>query len=236
MSNIVYVGTYFDTLGRELPNDKKIGITTDNVHNRQRALSRTKSPLGFVMLYAWKVDMEARLIEKTLHDLFKDQRITGEWFRDEGETVADGVFSLMNLLSTVGTRVEQMDLETREVAVEGEPSVEISTANLVRKRKSKSSITDEFCFTHLNGATFVQNAYKRTIVVEVLSDRFVAYYEDDKDKSMVEGNRKETYSHLVVKAHKDTGATSQCAPNFGKIKDASGEELYSVVEKLKSNV
>ncbi len=171
MSNIVYVGTYFDTLGRKMPNDKKIGITTDDVSSRQRALSRTKSPIGFVMLRAWKIGGDARDIERALHSVFKDQQITGEWFKDVDETVIDGVKSVMDLLSRFGATVEEMDLDTQEVVDDEESATNSASAKLVRKTSDKSfrkHFPEKFIGESLKYGRGQQTGNPMSVVIDIL--------------------------------------------------------------------
>ena len=96
MSNVLYIGMHHDSNGSVMPNYKKIGITTDDVNNRQRSLSRTKSPIGFVMLKAWKLESDARDVERHVHLFLDEYRLAGEWFSDDEDTVTSKVISTMD--------------------------------------------------------------------------------------------------------------------------------------------
>ena len=56
MEGYIYLGQYYDVLGRELNlSDKKIGLSIDPV-GREYQLNRTKSPIGYSIIAVYKVD------------------------------------------------------------------------------------------------------------------------------------------------------------------------------------
>jgi len=138
MSNIVYVGTYGDVLGRSISlNDKKIGITTDSVKNRKNSLSNTKSPIQFVMLRAWKINGDAYPVEQSLHKLYLSRRIPdgGEWFEDEDDSILTGVESLMKLLNA-----SEIDLlNSNSVESKEDHNLNEDKSSVVRKRNFHSN-------------------------------------------------------------------------------------------------
>ena len=107
MKNILYIGQMFYTEDgtefTEIHNDKKIGITK-NLDNRSEGLSGTNSPFVWVPLKAWKkLDGAAGDMETILHNLKREERVTGrtrgkksEWFSDEDEMLVSDIAALMD--------------------------------------------------------------------------------------------------------------------------------------------
>lgn len=61
----------------------KIGIAK-NVKRRMRAL-QTNNPMRLEYYFGLKVESidDARIIERELHEVFKDDRLCGEWFNEK---------------------------------------------------------------------------------------------------------------------------------------------------------
>ena len=68
MEGYIYLGEYYDVIGRGimLP-DKKIGFSKIPV-SREYQLNRTKSPIGYKVLEVYKVD-DMKKVEKMLHSI-----------------------------------------------------------------------------------------------------------------------------------------------------------------------
>lgn len=98
MEGYIYLGQYYDVLGRTLTlSDKKIGLSKDPV-SREYQLNRTKSPIGYSIIAVYKVDNMTK-VEKMLHSILDSRRVFGEWFKDDEDTLT-GEF--INFMSTYG--------------------------------------------------------------------------------------------------------------------------------------
>ena len=76
--------------------EKKIGKTVD-LGARENELSRTKSPIGYSMIAAWRTDDETAKIETSLHSLLDHDRVHGEWFRDVNDDLINRVADYMKI-------------------------------------------------------------------------------------------------------------------------------------------
>jgi hypothetical protein len=90
----IYLGQYYDVLGRTLTlSDKKIGLSKDPV-SREYQLNRTKSPIGYTIIAVYKVDDMYR-VEKMLHSILDSRRVFGEWFKDDEDTLTGEFVNFM---------------------------------------------------------------------------------------------------------------------------------------------
>lgn len=112
MEGYIYLGEHYDVLGRSVNiADKKIGLSK-NPLQREANLNRTKSPIGYRILVAFKVDNMVK-VEKMLHSILDSRRTNGEWFRDEEDTLT-GEF--VNFMINYGAeKVEVSDFKTEVV-------------------------------------------------------------------------------------------------------------------------
>ena len=94
MEGYIYLGEYYDVIGRPvaLP-DKKIGFSKVPV-SREYQLNRTKSPIGYRVLEVYKVD-NMNKVEKMLHSILDSRRLVGEWFRDDEDTLTGDFINFM---------------------------------------------------------------------------------------------------------------------------------------------
>ena len=76
--------------------EKKIGKTI-NLAERESELSRTKSPIGYSMIAAWKTDGDTNKIETSLHSLLDHDRVHGEWFKDTNDDLIFRVADYMKI-------------------------------------------------------------------------------------------------------------------------------------------
>ena len=94
MEGYIYLGQYYDVLGRTLTlSDKKIGLSKDPV-SREYQLNRTKSPIGYSIIAVYKVD-DMNKVEKMLHSILDSRRLVGEWFRDDEDTLTGEFINFM---------------------------------------------------------------------------------------------------------------------------------------------
>ena len=94
MEGYIYLGQYYDVLGRPLiMSDKKIGLSKDPVL-REYQLNRTKSPIGYTIISVYKVD-DMNKVEKMLHSILDSRRLVGEWFRDDEDTLTGDFINFM---------------------------------------------------------------------------------------------------------------------------------------------
>lgn len=95
MEGYVYLGKLYDVMGRELNiSDKKIGLSKDPV-SREYQLNRTKSPIGYSIIAVYKVD-NMNKVERMLHAILDSRRLTGEWFKDDEDTLTGEFINFMN--------------------------------------------------------------------------------------------------------------------------------------------
>jgi hypothetical protein len=108
MEGYIYLGEYYDVLGRELDaTDKKIGKTISLIQ-REYQLNRTKSPIGYKIISAYLVDNMDK-VEKLLHVILDSRRLVGEWFKDEEDTLTGEFINFMNIYG--GTQVNMEEIK-----------------------------------------------------------------------------------------------------------------------------
>ena len=125
----LYVGEYYHTrvnLQEAGITEKKIGITTRPSKRADGILSGTKNTIGFKYIKLWEIDGAQRL-ETALHGLLKNERLNGEWFRDNN---GDLVNKVTNMLEFV---------EATEVSLDGfiKPDSEPADDNTTAEMKGK---------------------------------------------------------------------------------------------------
>ena len=91
----VYIGEYFHKHGGIIPPEKKIGLTT-NLTDRERALNSTKHTIGTLLTMAWEVD-DMDVVEKGLHAILDHDRMSGEWFNDDDDTLKYRMIKYMSI-------------------------------------------------------------------------------------------------------------------------------------------
>lgn len=159
MEGFVYIGELFDVLGRTLNNsDKKIGLSIDPI-SRENQLNRTKSPIGYRIITAYKVS-NMNKVEKMLHSILDSRRVYGEWFKDDEDTLTGEFINFMNAYGA-----ELFDI----VEVKEENSINNSDTRLIDLAKSLNKevilirrykgidyevILDQKGLLHFNGEVF----------------------------------------------------------------------------------
>ncbi len=115
MEGYIYLGELYDVLGRELTiTDKKIGLSAQPL-NREYQLNRTKSPVGYKIISAFKVDNMYK-VEKMLHAILDSRRVFGEWFRDDEDTL---VGEFVNFMIAYGAELFNVE-EAKSIIAEQE--------------------------------------------------------------------------------------------------------------------
>lgn len=112
------------------PPIKKVGITTDLPHRREKELLGTISPVKISIVKAW-TDIDARKIESMLHTILDNTRLDGEYFWDGNETLVDAVTDF----------IEAYHPEAKEVGVFDEADVAAAT-DAVQKKNSQRIYTE----------------------------------------------------------------------------------------------
>jgi hypothetical protein len=122
MEGYIYLGQYYDVLGRELSlSDKKIGLSKDPV-SREYQLNRTKSPIGYTIISLFKVD-NMNKVEKMLHSILDGRRVSGEWFRDDEDTLT-GEF--INFMKTYGAESYDIsEIKENRLSIESTPDLRL---------------------------------------------------------------------------------------------------------------
>jgi hypothetical protein len=120
MEGYIYLGELYDVLGRELSiGDKKIGLSAQPL-NREYQLNRTKSPIGYKIISAFKVDNMYK-VERMLHAILDSRRVFGEWFRDDEDTLT-GEF--VNFMIAYGGEIFNLE-EAKALQIETEPDTRL---------------------------------------------------------------------------------------------------------------
>ena len=121
MEGYIYLGQLCDLMGRELNfTDKKIGLSI-NPLGREYQLNRTKSPIGYRIISAYKVD-NMRKVEAMLHAILDSRRTIGEWFKDEEDTLTGEFVNFMEIYG--GVRCDIRDVGESNSEPKEEASVE----------------------------------------------------------------------------------------------------------------
>jgi hypothetical protein len=97
----VYIGQYYHIGGKQIPTDYKFGVT-DSLDNREYQLSRTKSPIKYMILRAWEIPMSVKResVEKLIKWLFDTENYKGtEWYDIDGELFQDKITEFLELLT-----------------------------------------------------------------------------------------------------------------------------------------
>jgi len=177
MEGYIYLGEHYDVLGREITiTDKKIGLSVNPI-SRENQLNRTKSPIGYRIISAYKVD-NMNKVEKMLHAILDSRRVHGEWFKDEEDTLTS---EFINFMSAYGAEFYNIT-EEKESVVEPEDTrlIELSTkfgkeTILLRRYKGVDyELTlDTKGLLHFNGEVFdtPNKAYNNGIVKHVNGKR-----------------------------------------------------------------
>jgi hypothetical protein len=114
MEGYIYLGELYDVLGRELTiTDKKIGLSAQPL-NREYQLNRTKSPVGYKIISAFKVDNMYR-VEKMLHAILDSRRVFGEWFKDDEDTLTGEFVNFMIAYGAEIFNVEEAKASIAEI-------------------------------------------------------------------------------------------------------------------------
>jgi hypothetical protein len=112
MEGYIYLGEFYDSLGREFNiSDKKIGLSKDPVI-RENALNRTKSPIGYRIISCYRVDNMER-VERMLHSILDSRRTEGEWFRDDEDTLTGEFTNFM--ISYGGIRLDYKEFKENTI-------------------------------------------------------------------------------------------------------------------------
>ena len=165
MSNIVYVGTFVDVLGRDLGiYDKKVGITgggKSDIFSRANQLSNTKSPIKWIPLRAWEFKGNVKHLEKALHAAFADQHTEGEWFSDDKHNVVSGTAAIMESLRIFGVKVQEIDLD-------GVIAEDNTTETKRIRRKVDTSHRITLTYPEAVGTKILYHRFGRDIVIEIM--------------------------------------------------------------------
>jgi hypothetical protein len=173
MEGYIYLGEHYDILGRELTIcDKKIGLSI-NPLAREYQLNRTKSPVGYRIITAYKVD-DVNKVEKMLHSILDSRRVHGEWFSDEEDTLTGEFVNFMVAYGGENFNIEEVKEEsnitpdTRLVELGKKFGKEVT---LIRRYKGidYELILDKNGLLHFKGEVFdtPNKAYNNGIVKHV---------------------------------------------------------------------
>lgn len=98
--NWIYIGEYYHIANKEMPSDCKFGVT-DDLTKREYSLNRTKSPINYRMVKAWRVpdNMKREDVEVLISIAFSEQKYDGcEWYNVELEEFYTKILTLFDHL------------------------------------------------------------------------------------------------------------------------------------------
>jgi T5orf172 domain len=146
----IYIGTYFHHHGKDLSNltEKKIGKSI-NVPNRENALNSTKFTIGYTMIKYWAVE-EMSKVEKSLQAILPN-RLNGEWFEDNDETLVDRVSKFMEIVGGKEENVTTNDIDP-------------IAKKIIQSAKDRSRVAE------LAGQQFTYTREGITVTVEITPD------------------------------------------------------------------
>jgi hypothetical protein len=176
MEGYIYLGEYYDLMGREFPlSDKKIGKSINPV-DRENQLNRTKSPIGYKIITVFKVDQMDK-VEKMLHAILDSRRLHGEWFKDDEDTLTGEFINFMNIYGA--TSAQLTDLKEEIIQVTDVRLVTIAKSfgkdtMLVRTYKGidYEVLLDKNGLLHFNGEIFdTPNKFYNRGIIKLLTGK-----------------------------------------------------------------
>tara|TARA_R110000868_G_scaffold61727_5_gene187386 strand:+ start:176 stop:781 length:606 start_codon:yes stop_codon:yes gene_type:complete len=176
MEGYIYLGEYYDLMGREFPlSDKKIGKSINPV-DRENQLNRTKSPIGYKIITVFKVDQMDK-VEKMLHAILDSRRLHGEWFKDDEDTLTGEFINFMNIYGA--TSAQLTDLKEEIIQVTDVRLVTIANSfgkdtMLVRTYKGidYEVLLDKNGLLHFNGEIFdTPNKFYNRGIIKLLTGK-----------------------------------------------------------------
>lgn len=97
----IYIGQYYHIRNKELPRDYKFGVT-NSLEQREFSLSRTKSPIKYMILKAWEIpfNVNREKVESLISLIFSEYKYDGcEWYDIDGDLFKDKISTLLKMLS-----------------------------------------------------------------------------------------------------------------------------------------
>ena len=178
MEGYIYLGEHYDVLNREIGiSDKKIGLSISPV-DRERSLTKTKSPIRYRIVAVYKVD-DMRRVEKMLHSILDSRRVFGEWFKDDDDTLEGDFINFMNAYGAEVYNIQEIK-EENILLKEDTRLLEVvkkhgAPLNLVRKYLGieYDVLLDKNGLLHFNGDIFdtPNKLYNNGIVFHVKKKR-----------------------------------------------------------------
>jgi hypothetical protein len=101
----VYIGMYYHIKNKMLPLDCKFGVA-NNLEEREYALSRTKSPIKYMILRAWEIpsNVKREMVEKLIAIIFAEYKYDGcEWYDIDGDLFQSKIATLFQIISAMVT-------------------------------------------------------------------------------------------------------------------------------------
>jgi hypothetical protein len=136
-----YIGQYYHIGGKQIPPDYKSGVTY-SLDNREYQLSRTKSPIKYMILRAWEIPISVKResVEKLIKWIFNTENYKGtEWYDVDGELFQDKITEFFELLTEL---IPNDDFKFREIDLNNKTpqSTEEKVEQEIRKRNTAQNI------------------------------------------------------------------------------------------------
>jgi len=213
----VYLGKYFHIGQKELPLDLKFGVT-DNLDAREFSLSRTKSPIKYMLLRAWKLpsNVKREQVEKLISTVFSEKKYEGcEWYdiSDENDSIEfqkkikDIFDNLSTMVVDANFQFEEVNLKSKSNDDESKIESEIRIENKKQvNSKLKISIDDKVFDNNQVKNTFIETI---KYVIDKLGDDFVNYesltfIKETNDFAEFKQNQLTKYGKYFIDSHSGT--------------------------------
>lgn len=172
--SIIYVMRHIDIGGHiEIPY-KKVGMTgkgNATLSTRLQQISNTKSPIQAQCIAAWEYH-DAGKLETALHSLLMDQRVEGEWFYDQDDTLVERMEPIMNLIGAKKIVIEQSDDSHTRNIIQREKAVKEAKDHRLLGEISELINSPLKSGSRIEGPTFWSSSHDLTYYVNARASGF----------------------------------------------------------------
>jgi ribosomal protein S7 len=160
----VYIGRYYHIKNKELPLDYKFGVT-ENLDQREFSLSRTKSPIKYMILKAWEIPINVKRekVEKLISTVFAENKYDGcEWYDIDGDMFQGKISILFQIISDM---IEDGNFNFQEVDLDSSSKTEDVVEKEIEKeiRSGKKSEWTNLKIT-FDGEEIIQEKAKDSLI------------------------------------------------------------------------
>lgn len=232
----VYIGQYYHIKGKQIPLDYKFGVT-DSLDMREYQLSRTKSPIKYMILRAWEIPVSVKResVERLIKWLFREENYKStEWYDVDGDIFQDQITEFFNLLTDM---IPNDDFKFIEVNLDftTPKSIEEKTEQEIRKK----SLSKNMICTLDDGSVIINKDHGGAAQTFVDTIRYLRKYIDleilIKDFPRICGKDSDAFSQLKLNSAQlkevDDMVINTCWSTASKSK-----HLNDMFNKYKKNI